>query len=1276
MIECFKKRSHQPADTHTIKEGLQAATAGGCAQLLTAKMGSNETRTITAASSSKALAGSPRLHRVVSSVFILAAANSADELASANDNPGVSTSSRTRALRAHESQEQLQSDDERKPKHASRTTSSGRNQEPKKKKSANIKPPKPKPPECVGHTTEWEVCHMGECPVQEMVCPPCTWTEWSEWTTCTCDGLQERRRDAEHQSMCGKPCVGPKVETQTCIAENCKSAKDANAEPIDCELSEWGDWTICDRACGGGQTFREKARMRKNEFGGQPCHGFVRQTLPCNTQPCHISEDCEASQWSTWSACTKTCGADGFQQRTRSLLQLPRNNGRTCDLALEEVRACLQQDGSFMPTCSDEQDCEWKEWEAWSDCSASCDGGERTRERLIAKAPKHGGQLCTALTMNEMASCNTFPCEEPRDCVISRWSDWSACSANCNGVQMRDRAIVKPAEHGGTCFDTSLKEMRSCNHMDCDKNGEPITTFTEDAAPLDCELSEWSYWSECSETCGATGIQKRDRHVQVYAEAGAQRVCNATLLEIRNCPAGTLPSCYTALEAEGIAAAGVDSTTASNDCQWGEWSAWSACDKTCVSYADQDSEQATKKRERRVKQNPGVLGRPCAPHSALEVASCEVPDCECGPCEFGEWAPWSVCDHISLTQTRRRDPRVDHYCGTGCTGTRVEIQHCIPHSDTAVVDCQFSDWSAWSECSAECGGGEKLRTRSILAHATNGGKICEGDLQETAGCNMLVQCGDDCQISDWQAWSECSATCGTGQKSRQRYVLKPASNGKPCHGEKEIDLVEMGQCDSGVMCDALECHWEQWGAWSDCSASCNGHQSRTRVLKPGGGHSLCPASDDTSEVRGCNLYDAKMDLDSPCAAGSNAEDCVDGRWGEWTTFGACSVSCGTGWQKRDRTIQVAANYCGEPVVGRSEEFKHCEERECHGELGKDAPVDCELSEWTAFSECSSDCNGYQRRIRTVAVTAKNGGRPCEGVLDQAQQCNTDCPASDSKDCVLSDWSDYSECTAKCSGGTRRKTRKIVMLPSGDGKGCDPALAVVESCNAEPCTAKDATDCELSPWTEWGRCSKECDGGERMRTRDVKTMPSLQGKACDEGVATQEVEPCNLDECYTAMRCGLGDWLAWSECSVTCGHGERYRERHLGHWKDGYLGLLRKGASGRRLMGSRQGDSDTNATGSSRRGKRKDRNKKGTSTRLSSTSLLFASGSVAGAVAAVLFLLLRKAGRGIRSRNVFYENQSAAAELSARLFSTDEAGAVELLPRVGLGPQEEGAKTVT
>jgi len=53
---------------------------------------------------------------------------------------------------------------------------------------------------------------------------------------------------------------------------------------------------------------------------------------------------------------------------------------------------------------------------------------------------------------------------------------------------------------------------------------------------------------------------------------------------------------------------------------------------------------------------------------------------------------------------------------------------------SALVNCQWSNWSAWESCSKSCGGGTQTSTRSKTVQETNGG-TCSGSSERSKSCN-------------------------------------------------------------------------------------------------------------------------------------------------------------------------------------------------------------------------------------------------------------------------------------------------------------------------------------------------------------------------------------------------------------------------------------------------------------------------------------------------------------------------------------------------------------
>jgi hypothetical protein len=64
-----------------------------------------------------------------------------------------------------------------------------------------------------------------------------------------------------------------------------------------------------------------------------------------------------------------------------------------------------------------------------------------------------------------------------------------------------------------------------------------------------------------------------------------------------------------------------------------------------------------------------------------------------------------------------------------------ETQACNTHA--CPIHCDVGEWSAWSECSASCGPGVQTRTRRITQQPANGGNSCP-NTTETQACNKRI----------------------------------------------------------------------------------------------------------------------------------------------------------------------------------------------------------------------------------------------------------------------------------------------------------------------------------------------------------------------------------------------------------------------------------------------------------------------------------------------------------------------------------------------------------
>lgn len=58
-----------------------------------------------------------------------------------------------------------------------------------------------------------------------------------------------------------------------------------NGKPINCEVSEWGEWSTCDKKCGGGKQTRSRSLLTAAKNGGASC-GVLTEEQDCNVVVC------------------------------------------------------------------------------------------------------------------------------------------------------------------------------------------------------------------------------------------------------------------------------------------------------------------------------------------------------------------------------------------------------------------------------------------------------------------------------------------------------------------------------------------------------------------------------------------------------------------------------------------------------------------------------------------------------------------------------------------------------------------------------------------------------------------------------------------------------------------------------------------------------------------------------------------------------------------------------------------------------------------------------
>jgi hypothetical protein len=145
------------------------------------------------------------------------------------------------------------------------------------------------------------MCNTQPCIAPRPQPPPCIIGGWNAWSPCV-DGMQTRSRQLD-----GYCPFMPNEETRYC------------SDIIDCEVSEWGQWSPCSQPiCGTGNQTRTRTILKRPTVGGRRCPQTQESQL-CIVTECGFNctggqnPHCQASPtgtigtYTTLAACQAAC---------------------------------------------------------------------------------------------------------------------------------------------------------------------------------------------------------------------------------------------------------------------------------------------------------------------------------------------------------------------------------------------------------------------------------------------------------------------------------------------------------------------------------------------------------------------------------------------------------------------------------------------------------------------------------------------------------------------------------------------------------------------------------------------------------------------------------------------------------------------------------------------------------------------------------------------------------------------------------------------------------